>query len=67
MNKMTQRNTMRVAYIITNGVREACINEYARAERFGFVLRASNMLHLSAEDYAARLYADGIQKGWLTH
>jgi hypothetical protein len=44
---------------------EAAIQAYAHAEREGIVARKSNLRMLSSEDYAARLFADGIKKGWI--
>ena len=64
-NKMTQRAMMLLLYRAACGAKELCIMWYEMAEQAGEVSRASNTLHLSARDYAARLYADGIRKGWL--
>jgi hypothetical protein len=38
---------------------------YAAAERRGAVQRASNVRDIDPEEYARRLYADGVAKGWL--
>ena len=43
----------------------AIIREYAQAEREGVVQRERDTNDLSAEDYASRLYADGIKKQWI--
>jgi hypothetical protein len=43
----------------------AIIRDYAKAEIDGIVSRRSNTYETSPEDYAARLYADGIKKGWI--
>lgn len=37
---------------------------YAEAERDGIVLRKSNKLGISPDQYAERLYRDGDKKGW---
>jgi hypothetical protein len=47
------------------GTREAIIAAYADAERAGSVQRMSNDYNLNPEEYARRLYADGVKKGWL--
>ena len=39
--------------------------EYADAERRGIVRRKSNKYNMTAEEYARRLYNDGVKKGWL--
>jgi hypothetical protein len=41
------------------------VAEYAEAERQGSVSRSSNTYNLSATQYASRLLADGISKGWI--
>jgi len=38
---------------------------YAAAERRGEVRRASNVHGMTPEEYARRLYADGVAKGWI--
>lgn len=41
------------------------IREYAQAERDGLVARHNNSRDMTPEDYASRLFADGIKKGWI--
>jgi hypothetical protein len=41
------------------------IQAYAEAEERGEVPRESDLHSLTAHDYAARLFADGIRKGWI--
>lgn len=41
------------------------IREYSKAERNGLVSRYNNSRNMTPEDYAARLFADGIKKGWI--
>lgn len=45
--------------------REEAIRLYAKAERDGVVSRRSNAHKIEPENYAARLFADGIKKGWI--
>ena len=61
----SQRAKMRELYILFNGNREKCVSAYAEAERLGQVVRTSNEHGMSAEEYASRLFADGIFKKWL--
>jgi len=44
---------------------DAVCGEYAEAERRGRVPRTSDKYRLSPEQYAHRLYSDGIRKRWL--
>jgi hypothetical protein len=44
---------------------ERVIREYAAAERRGEVARKSNAYDVLPEEYARRLLADGLAKGWL--
>jgi hypothetical protein len=62
----TQRNIMRIIYNAFHGNREVCVWGFAEAERVGEVRRRSNVRNLSAEDYAERLFDDGVRKGWLS-
>jgi len=41
------------------------VKEYAEAEKNGIVSRKSNARNITPEDYAERLFLDGIAKGWL--
>lgn len=65
MRKPNQRDQMRELFRQYPGDREIVIHKYAKAERAGIVLRRSNSREITAEDYAARLFADGIKKGWI--
>lgn len=56
MRELAQRHTADHASIVA---------AYVEAERGGIVVGKSNSRALSAEDYAARLLADGNKKGWL--
>jgi hypothetical protein len=52
----------------TGGDRDNTIAEYAAAERRGEVPRKSNKNGISPEEYAMRLFADGVgdhNGGWL--
>jgi|HubBroStandDraft_3_1064219.scaffolds.fasta_scaffold5088848_1 hypothetical protein len=63
---MTQRDKMRALYKRYTGNRERACDEYARAEKEREVKRESNTNRMSAEDYASRLWSDGIRRGWLS-
>ena len=41
------------------------VEAYAEAERRGEVVRVRNSNHMSADEYASCLFADGIRKQWL--
>jgi hypothetical protein len=60
-----QRDVMRHIYARYAADEEKAIREYAAAERRGEVARARNTYGITAEDYARRLLADGLAKGWL--
>jgi hypothetical protein len=62
---MSQRDLMRHFYQRFRGNRNRVVVAYAEAERRGTVIRQSNTRNISAEEYASRLYADGMRKGWL--
>ena len=47
------------------GDHDKVVAAYAAAERRGDEKRASNVGHLEPEEYASRLYADGVAKGWI--
>jgi hypothetical protein len=57
---------MRHLYQQFGGDEAKVVVAYAAAERRGEVDRRSNQRDLDAEDYARRLYADGMAKGWIT-
>jgi len=62
---MKQRDKMRELFQRYGGDEERTIQAYADAEDRGEVLRNSDLRGLTARDYAARLFADGIAKGWI--
>lgn len=62
---MTQRDKMRELFRRFGGDRTQVVRAYADAERRGEVERVRDSNDLRAEDYASRLFADGIQKRWL--
>lgn len=62
---MKQRDMMRQLFERCRGDRVRIVSAYAEAERRGRVSRMRNRYGLSAEDYAARLLADGLRKTWL--
>src|SRR4051794_12984079 len=45
---------------------DVAARSYAAAEQRGDVSRASNVRGMSAEEYARRLIADGLKKGWIS-
>jgi hypothetical protein len=47
------------------GDKARVIQEYANAEQRGEVARKRDNQSLTSHDYAARLFADGMSKGWL--
>jgi DNA transposition AAA+ family ATPase len=65
MRKPNQRDKMRELFRKYPRDREIVIREYAKAEQDGVVSRLSNSRGIIPEDYAARLFADGIKKGWI--
>lgn len=62
---MKQVDKMRELYRKHNGDEDQCVADYAAAERRGEVHRRSNMYGLNADEYAYRLFQDGIRKGWI--
>ena len=62
---MKQRDKMRELLQRHRGNEEQTIQAYADAEERGEVPRNSDLRGLTARDYAARLFADGIAKGWI--
>lgn len=56
---------MRELFRRLGGDRERVVRAYAEAERQGEVWRTRDSQDMSADEYASRLYADGIQKKWL--
>lgn len=65
MPRVTQRDVMRDLDRRFGGDQDKVVAAYAAAERRGEVERGSNVHGMSPEEYAARLYADGVAKGWL--
>lgn len=65
---MKQREMMRLLWASGGGSpdTESVVREYAARELAGEVERGSNRSDLSPADYARRLLADGLAKGWLT-
>jgi len=62
---MNQRNKMRELFRRYGKNYDLVVENYADAERRGFVTRKSNSHGLTAHDYAVRLFADGIRKKWI--
>ena len=65
MARTTQRDVMRDLNRRLVGDREKVVAPYAAAERHGKVSRPSNVRGMEAEEYAERLYQDGVAKGWI--
>lgn len=65
MRKSNQRDLMRELHRRYRGDRDLVVRHYARAEREGIVTRRSNSRGITPDEYASRLFADGIKKGWL--
>jgi hypothetical protein len=65
MARVTQRDVMRDLNRRYGGDYERVVAAYAAAERRGDVRRSSNVHDMTPEDYARRLYADGVAKGWI--
>src|SRR5258706_1628793 len=61
----TQRDKMRELFNLYGGDEARVIRAYAEAEQRGEVPRESDLHSLTAHDYAARLFADGLRKGWI--
>jgi hypothetical protein len=62
---MKQRDKMRELFRLHGGNEDRVVRAYAEAEQRGEVRRNSDTRGLTAHDYAARLFADGIKKGWI--
>ena len=56
---------MRKLFRRFDGDRSRIIAAYAEAERRGEVLRVHDSHNLSADEYASRLFDDGVQKRWI--
>ena len=61
----TQRDFMRNLYKRLGGDRDQVVAAYAAAERSGNVARARNSRGINADEYARRLWNDGVLLGWL--
>jgi hypothetical protein len=66
MKKLSQRDLMRDLVKKYGDDTVRIMREYAIAEIKGIVERKSNLLNLSAEDYAYALLKDGMKKGWIS-
>jgi hypothetical protein len=65
MKTTTQRDFMRRKVAELGANRNAVCSAYARAERDGIISRNRNAHNMAPEDYAAALWEDGVNKGWL--
>ena len=65
MARATQRDAMRDLNRRFGGDYDKVVAAYAAAERRGEVRRTSNVHAIAPEEYARRLYADGVAKGWI--
>jgi hypothetical protein len=65
MARTAQRDVMRDLNRRLVGDREKVVAPHAAAERHGEVSRPSNVRGMEAEEYAERLYQDGVAKGWI--
>jgi len=65
MARTSQRDVMRELNRRFGGDQDKVVAAYAAAERCGDVQRASNVRDIDPEEYARRLYADGVAKRWL--
>jgi hypothetical protein len=62
---MKQRDMMRELFRRFAGDRARVVGTYAEAERRGEVGRVRDSHHMSADEYASRLFADGVKKNWI--
>jgi len=62
---MKQAEKMRELFRLHREVSSFVIQAYSEAEQRGEVVRKSNVNGLTSSDYAAKLFADGIRKGWI--
>ena len=63
--RATQRDVMRELNRRFGGDHDKVVAAYAAAERRGDVKRTSNVRGMEPEEYAERLYRDGVAKGWI--
>jgi hypothetical protein len=61
----TQREFMQKLFSEHSGDKERVIEEYAKAEERGEIKRRRNRSGVTPKQYASRLFADGMSKGWL--
>lgn len=62
---VSQRDKMCELFREHHGNEALICAEYANSERKGEVVRVSNTSKLTAEDYAIRLFKDGVRKEWI--
>ena len=62
---MKQRNKMRELFQMYEGDEARVTQAYAEAEQRGEVSRKSDLRNRTTPDYAARLFEDGVRKGWI--
>ena len=65
MARASQRDVMRDLNHRFGGDPDRVVAAYAEAERRGDMRRASNVHCITPEEYARRLYADGVAKAWI--
>jgi len=65
LERMTQRDMMRKLFRRFDGDRSRVVTAYAEAERRREVQRVHDSRDMSADEYASRLFADGVQKRWI--
>ena len=62
----SQRDFMRSLVADLGDDKQAVCHAYAKAERYGMVLRPPNESAATPEQFAFALWNDGQAKGWLT-
>jgi hypothetical protein len=62
---MKQRDLMRELFRRFGGDRARVVEAYAEAERRGEIERVRDAHEMSADEYASRLFADGVEKRWI--
>lgn len=62
---MKQRDLMRRLFREFNQDELRIVSAYANAEQRGEVLRKQNSRNMPAEEYASRLFREGIIRGWI--
>jgi len=62
---MKQRDMMRKLFRRFDGDRTSVVKAYAKAEQRGEVKRVRDSHDMGSDEYASRLFADGIQKRWI--